>query len=333
MNRFISILIPFGIIVHILVLASSCKKEKSVFAVADFSYSGRTDTVPTTIQFINKSFGISYMWDFGDGSGSTDKNPRHTFNQPGTYNVKLIAKGTNNSDTMEVGIGIADFIPRNGLVGWWPFNGNANDESGNGNHGTVYGATLTTDRFGNQNGAYNFNGVNNWIQVQDHVSLRPNHITISAWIYTYISNENPVVTKTRIGNPFGPDGGEQYSLFQSPYSFQSTGGSFQIKRNGNCVNGGIGWVRITQADSMFNFGLWQLITATYDGIVMKLYKNNVLIGIHSPLPGGIDNCSGGTLNFGRYWDSNFFNGKLDDIGIWNRALTQQEITNLYNGRQ
>ena len=44
----------------------------------------------------------------------------------------------------------------NGLVGYWPFNGNANDESGNGNDGTVNGATLTTDRFGNSNSAYEF---------------------------------------------------------------------------------------------------------------------------------------------------------------------------------
>jgi hypothetical protein len=53
---------------------------------------------------------------------------------------------------------VPSFVPTNGLVGWWPFNGNANDESGNGNNGTVNGATLTTDRFGNANSAYFFNG-------------------------------------------------------------------------------------------------------------------------------------------------------------------------------
>ena len=48
-----------------------------------------------------------------------------------------------------------------GLVAHYPFNGNANDESGNGNDGTVNGATLTTDRFGNANKAYSFDGVSN----------------------------------------------------------------------------------------------------------------------------------------------------------------------------
>ena len=50
-------------------------------------------------------------------------------------------------------------LPTDGLVGWWPFNGNANDESGNGNNGTVNGASLTTDRNGSLNSAYSFNGV------------------------------------------------------------------------------------------------------------------------------------------------------------------------------
>ena len=51
---------------------------------------------------------------------------------------------------------VPSYVPTNGLVGWWPFNGNANDESGNGNNGTVNGATLTSDRFGNVNMAYDF---------------------------------------------------------------------------------------------------------------------------------------------------------------------------------
>jgi uncharacterized protein (TIGR02145 family) len=230
--------------------------------------------------------------------------------------------------TQSIGQTIPPYVPTNGLVGWWGFNGDAQDESGNGNHGTVHGATLTMDRLGNLNAAYDFNGSSS-IAVNDNSNLRPDHITISAWVYATGNGDNPVVTKTRIGNPFGLEGGEQYTLFQGAYNQQVTTGSFQIKRNGNCINGGVGWSRIIQADSVFEMGAWQLITATYDGFIMKLYKNGNLIGSHSPPPGAIDNCSGGTLNFGRYWDSNFFNGKIDDIGIWNRALNQQEINSLF----
>jgi hypothetical protein len=53
---------------------------------------------------------------------------------------------------------VPSYVPTNGLVGYWPFNGNANDESGNGNNGTVNGATLTSDRNGKVNSAYDFDG-------------------------------------------------------------------------------------------------------------------------------------------------------------------------------
>ncbi|MBK7031388.1 MAG: hypothetical protein IPH45_20325 [Bacteroidales bacterium] len=58
-------------------------------------------------------------------------------------------------------------IPTNGLSAWYPFNGNANDLSGNGNDGTVNGATLTTDRFGNPNSAYSFNGTTDFIGINN----------------------------------------------------------------------------------------------------------------------------------------------------------------------
>ncbi len=65
--------------------------------------------------------------------------------------------------TLSVGIilpslaqNVPSYVPTNGLVGWWPFNGNANDESSTKNNGTINGPTLTTDRFGISNKAYNF---------------------------------------------------------------------------------------------------------------------------------------------------------------------------------
>jgi hypothetical protein len=65
---------------------------------------------------------------------------------------------------------IPSYVPTNGLVGYWPFNGNANDVSGNGNNGVVSGATLTTDRFGAANKAYSFNGSSNFISVSPSLS-------------------------------------------------------------------------------------------------------------------------------------------------------------------
>src|SRR5690348_10831657 len=74
------------------------------------------------------------------------------------------------------------YLPADGLVGWWPFTGNANDGSGNNNHGTVSNAALAKDRFDNTSAAYLFNGVNSKIDVIDAASLRCRKITLSVWV-------------------------------------------------------------------------------------------------------------------------------------------------------
>jgi trimeric autotransporter adhesin len=84
---------------------------------------------------------------------------------------------------------VPNYVPTNGLVGWWPFNGNANDESGNGNNGTVNGATLASDRNGNANASMDFLQ-NQYIEIQ---SLYQNNIggyTISAWFKKSPTNAN-----------------------------------------------------------------------------------------------------------------------------------------------
>ena len=76
-------------------------------------------------------------------------------------------------------------IPSDGLVGYWPFNGNPNDESGGGNNGTAYGTTLTTDRFGNTSSAYSFDGNNDYVVVPDNNSLDfdlDEDFTVSIWV-------------------------------------------------------------------------------------------------------------------------------------------------------
>ena len=78
---------------------------------------------------------------------------------------------------------VPSYVPTNGLVGWWPFNGNANDESGNGNNGMVNGATLTSDRFGLANKAYAFDGASNYISINDNTTLDVSNVTISAWFW------------------------------------------------------------------------------------------------------------------------------------------------------
>jgi len=84
---------------------------------------------------------------------------------------------------MQLHAQVPSYVPTNGLVGWWPFNGNANDESGNGNHGTVNGATLTSDIDGNANSAYSFDGISNYISTSNIPTFsNSNQITFSLWV-------------------------------------------------------------------------------------------------------------------------------------------------------
>ena len=85
-------------------------------------------------------------------------------------------------------------VPTSGLVGFWPFNGNANDESGNGNNGTVNGATLATDRNGNLNSCYSFNGGGNYINVPYSTTLGiQQSFSSSVWINMIGGSCNPRV--------------------------------------------------------------------------------------------------------------------------------------------
>jgi hypothetical protein len=86
---------------------------------------------------------------------------------------------------------LPSYLPTNGLVGWWPFNGNANDESGNGNDGTIYGAVPTYDREGNPNSAYFFNGINNSINTTLN-NIPGNAYSITCWFKTQYEQSNEI---------------------------------------------------------------------------------------------------------------------------------------------
>ena len=100
-----------------------------------------------------------------------------------------------------------------GLVAYYPFNGNANDESGNGNDGTVNGATLTEDRFGNTGSAYGFDGVDDYINKGNLNNIDVSgSVTISVWIYKKSTAQKNIVNISQSLGSSQPQFGMLYSL-------------------------------------------------------------------------------------------------------------------------
>ena len=211
---------------------------------------------------------------------------------------------------------VPNYVPTNGLVGWWPFNGNANDESGNGNNGAVNGATLSTDRFGNTNKAYTFDGNNDAISI-DNLFDYPSK-SINVWI-------NPTVI----------DLGARVAVnIDSPPLINGANVIRVEKINNEDKVGATGANSIgsfIENDASLN--TWQMITMVKNQVTTLLYYNGNLVGsinsgtYNSTVNGLNKTIFGADRNMMEYW----FSGLIDDIGIWNRELNQQEITDLYNG--
>jgi hypothetical protein len=219
---------------------------------------------------------------------------------------------------------IPNYVPTNGLVGWWPFNGNANDESGNGNNGTVNGATLTTDRFGLANKAYSFDGVDDYIEVANNSSVTLiGNMSMSAWVKTNgYNNQNyqTIISKR-----------ETYWTWEYSMALSFHGG---IPHDTKLIGSralAMGNQEQVWTTNSYNPNVWEYWTIVFNNGLISIYKNGILdVSSTFSLIPNQQNCP---LLFGRNSMSDIteqFFGSIDDIGIWNRALTACEIQDLYN---
>ena len=222
---------------------------------------------------------------------------------------------------------LPSYLPSNGLVGWWPFNGNANDESGNGNNGTVNGATLSSDRNGNVNESYFFNG-SSYISVPSNITLNfqgDESFSISLWI-NLNGSQNAyagLVSKMTIeGNPNA-----------SGYQFV-VGNSSALNVLATEISQSSGGLAYNSNTNLQN-GAWKNVICVFNRVnsSLKFYIDGVNdFEIYDAIIPNLDIVSSAELYFGVERGSNiFFHGNLDDIAIYNRALTQEEITALYTG--
>jgi hypothetical protein len=219
---------------------------------------------------------------------------------------------------------IPSYVPTNGLVGWWPFNGNANDESGNGNNGTVNGATLTADRFSFNNNAFLFSRlVNNDILVSNSAQLNSlSNITISLWVNLSSYSE--------LGQ-----GGYNHIINKSD---QSNTHHFILANNTNQLYFYFGsGNNVFTTNNLPPLFQWSHLALSYnfDGTQQskcKFYINGILVDSMQTSIGL--NTTNSDLRIGALGTESYnrVDGSIDDIGIWNRALSECEISDLYNSQ-
>src|SRR5688572_27812856 len=203
-----------------------------------------------------------------------------------------------------------------GLVARYPFDGNANDVSGNNNHGSLVGAVAsTTDRFGLPNRAYSFNGTNTYILVPASPSLNSptTECTQAGWVY--------ISGTSLVGAPFNP------LIMKSTESANA----FMYRMITNTEYVGAAFNNWDTAKSMGHNtapNTWHHFATVFNGANIRYYRDGVYIGSqvlaltiapdNRPLTIGAD--TPGYLEV--------FNGRIDDVCIFNRALSDADIIEL-----
>lgn len=206
------------------------------------------------------------------------------------------------------------------LVLWHTFDGGylstttSTDRSGNGNNGTLGGGSPTAAN-GKIGQALNFDGSNNTISVANSASLNPtSSITISGWVYPDAfpgENYPTLVEKER---------NSQWGLFIDYGTVSPTNTRFVINIAGARED--------HYGTSALALNQWQMITATYDGASVRMYKDAVQFYAASST--GVIGTNSNALTIGKASDLTAFDGRIDDVRIYNKALSAAEITQLYN---
>jgi len=222
-------------------------------------------------------------------------------------------------------------IPSQGLVAYYPFNGNANDASGNGKDGITIGTVLTADRFGNANSAYSFDGINDWINCVFASTDSYTNLTVNIWFKT---------------NDFHPLGSDQ-ALNGNLISRSDSANSGTLVRIVGCGSPSPFTGKLefeiedghsVETSDLLDDNIWHMATIVLDAnnLAMYGYVDGILIN-NTAYDGNIGhlakNWNIGTRLNGELTYNNtkeFFHGILDDVRIYNRALSAEEIISLFN---
>lgn len=218
---------------------------------------------------------------------------------------------------------------QNGLIGYYPFNGNANDNSLYGMNGTVNGATLTSDRFGNTNGAYTFDGINDYISLPTTKLIDLNKYSYSIWVKL---GEIPTFNA---GVIYCIGGASNYN------AGDGWGQAVSIQNNSKLFAGSYNYgsnpVQSYVYSANVSINQWMHVVVTRDTVSLKMYLNGSLISENTTNVTNNQNAHYGLASLKNaflgklcYEDNYFFKGIIDDARFYNRPINQNEVNALYN---
>ena len=206
-----------------------------------------------------------------------------------------------------------------GLVGYYDFNGNALDKSGNSNNATVIGASLTTDRDGNADSAYSFDGINDYMRAANATTLQVSDtMTMSAWVFMEDQG------RSRIAGVYQGDGDIEYAMM-----FDSKKMRMQTKNNNDQWG-----LNSTFSNTAISGFAWHHLIFTFDKPTYKFYLDGKLDGSGSWNSSIMNNNANPALYIGNQanlYPNEYFEGKIDELRIYNRALSETEIEQLSTG--
>jgi hypothetical protein len=219
-----------------------------------------------------------------------------------------------------------------GIVAYYPFDGNAEDASGNNRNLASSGVTPTVDRFGRSDAAYNFDGFDDWLHVDNIPEPSNNAFSWALWI-------RPAVI------PSGAEWGQwvlnrnnanSFDFMVSPHLTLKPGGTIMFTSYDNRLDGNQNWMNALSSNTKLVVDQWYHIVCT-SGIdnTRRIYINGVLDS--SLVSSGYGQTGLGTINIGA--DRNphshgagwpgWFQGIIDDVRIYGRELAAAEVTSLY----
>jgi hypothetical protein len=267
---------------------------------------------------------LAYQWRWigtniagATGTALTLSNVQPT--QAGNYAVQvtnLYGVALSSNAALTVTSGGSCVSPPSGLVSWWQAENNAADVVG-GNNGTlVNGATFVPGKVGQ---ALSLNGVNQYVSVPDKPSLRPTNLTIEAWVNFSTTSGNPIIAL----KPYGTGRLDSYALWYTAYG--QLGGAITT------VNGEGPWLTYAWTPAL---GTWHHVAYTFDSAssLQALYLDGAAVAsgtVSGPIAYDTGPVQiGADIEYGV--ESFFFGGLIDEVSLFNRALSASEIAAIYS---